>query len=315
MPPRCNTRHGNYGSREKMTLMDDGLGSQVAELKAAISIKDAALQASAVALQAKEAIIQSKDAVIEGKNALLQNKDAELRAMHTLIQRLQAELVPARAAAAAAHAPAPLDDKMQGRKRKRSRGGGEDERLSPFLSPDFAAKADAKSTSVAGAAAAPAALFPFSPLGQHKYSELELSRDRLTVKWPRGYGYAWARSERGAAAGCGVVKWALQLGKNGGDDTFTVGVASDFFSGYTEQDPVLSWYFQNENYVGDAEPFAAGDVVTVELERAPGVYGVLRVRVAGKTPQEKRGLPMNGMLYPIVCLSNMYQRYTMVNVP
>ncbi len=288
--------------------MDDYLGSLVAELKAQISIKDAALQA-------KEAIIQSKDAVIEGKNVLLQNKDAELQAMHALIQRLQAELVPARAAAAAAHAPAPLYDTMQGRKRKCSRDGGDDERLSPSLSPDFAAKADAKSTLVAAAAAAPAALFPFSPLGQHKYSELKLSRDRLTVKWPYGHGYAWARSEWGAAAGCGVVKWALQLGKNGGDDTFTLGVASEFFSGYTEQDPVLSWFFQNEHYDGDAEPFAAGDVVTVELERAPGVLGVLRVRVAGKTPQELRGLPMDGMLYPIVCLGNMYQKYTMVNVP
>jgi hypothetical protein len=241
----------------------------VAELKAEIIIKDAALQA-------KEAIIQSKDAVIEGKNALLQNKDAELHAMRILVQRLQAELAPARAAAA---------------------------------------KAVAKSTFVAAAAAAPAALFPFSPLGQHKYSDLELSRDHLTVTWPHGYGYAWVRSKQGVAAGCGVVKWALQLGKNSGDNTFTVGVASKYFSGYTEHNPVLSWFIQNENYDGDAEPFAAGDVVTVELERTPGVNGVLRVRVKGKTPQELRGLPMDGMLYPIVCLSNMYLSYTMVKVP
>ncbi len=41
----------------------------------------------------------------------------------------------------------------------------------------------------------------------------------------------------------------------------------------------------------DSPAFAAGDVVTVELERAPGVDGVLRVRVAGKTPREWKGLP------------------------
>ena len=50
--------------------------------------------------------------------------------------------------------------------------------------------------------------------------------------------------------------------------------------------------------------FSAGDVVTVELERAPCRLGVLRVRVAGKRPWELRGLPRDGMLYPIVGLSN-----------
>ena len=43
--------------------------------------------------------------------------------------------------------------------------------------------------------------------------------------------------------------------------------------------------------------------MTVELERAPGVDGVLRVWVAGKTPRELRGLPRDVMLYPIVGLS------------
>jgi hypothetical protein len=133
-------------------------------------------------------------------------------------------------------------------------------------------------------------------------------------------GYAWARSERGAAAGCGVVRWALQLKlKDDGEDDneFKLGVCSDYFSGYAEPFPVLCHYFANEDNGNecDTEPFAAGDVVTVELERAPGVDGVLRVRVAGKTPQELKGLPRDGMLYPIVCMSNEYQRYTMVQVP
>jgi hypothetical protein len=62
-------------------------------------------------------------------------------------------------------------------------------------------------------------------------------------------------------------------------------------------------------------PFATQDTVTVELERAPGVVGVLRVRVAGKMPREWRGLPSDGMLWPIVCLVHHKQSYTMVALP
>jgi hypothetical protein len=65
----------------------------------------------------------------------------------------------------------------------------------------------------------------------------------------------------------------------------------------------------------DSPAFAAGDVVTVELERARGVDGVLRVRVAGKVARELRGLPRKCMLYPIVCLVNIEQSYTMVALP
>ena len=48
------------------------------------------------------------------------------------------------------------------------------------------------------------------------------------------------------------------------------------------------------------ELFASGDVVTLELERARGADGVLRARVAGKTPRELKGLRRDGVLYPIV---------------
>ena len=58
--------------------------------------------------------------------------------------------------------------------------------------------------------------------------------------------------------------------------------------------------------------FTTDNVVTVELERAPGVDGLLRVRVAGKTPRELRGLPSDGMLYPIVCLCNSKQSISIV---
>ena len=120
------------------------------------------------------------------------------------------------------------------------------------------------------------------------------------------------------------MKWALQLGKQKGSFSFRVGVASDAFSGYTEIRCEQLWYFSEDCMLADGQlqggffdppAFAAGDVVTVELERAPGVDGVLRVRVAGKVARELRGLPRDGMLYPIVCLDNSKQSYTMVALP
>ena len=133
-----------------------------------------------------------------------------------------------------------------------------------------------------------------------------------------------ARSERGVAAGCGVVRWALQLGKEDGGQVFRVGVVSDAFSGYTGCWPKHAWFFQDFCMVAggqrqgdyiDPPPFAAGDVVTFELERAPGVDSVLRVRVAGKIARELRGLPRDGVMYPIVGLFNKKQSITMVALP
>ncbi len=126
------------------------------------------------------------------------------------------------------------------------------------------------------------------------------------------------------AAGCGVVRWALQLSKEDGGYAFRLGVASDAFRGYTEHLPKQSWFFLNYCMVAEGKrqgdsfhpnPFSAGDVVTVELERARGVDGVLRVRVAGKVARELRGLPRDGMLYPIVGLWNKQQSVTMVALP
>ena len=162
--------------------------------------------------------------------------------------------------------------------------------------------------------------FPFS---SHS-SDVALSSDRLTVGKHSDGDWAWVRSERGVGAGCGVVRWALQLGKEGTWHVFKVGVASNTFRGYTEGSPKQSWYFsdnrmfadgQHQGYCFDSPAFAAGDVLTVELERAPGVDGVLRVREAGKTPRELRGLPSDGMLCPIVCLGNKKQSYTKVALP
>jgi len=297
------------------------MGEQVVELKAEIRIKDAALQGKDSLLQSKDAVIQAKDAaletsaialhskeaVIEGKNALLQAKDAEIQRLRVELARCGAGAAvgggagpapaPAwAAAAAAAHAPAPA--------------------------PAPAAAAIAVAAAAAAAAPpAPAALFPFSSRAEHKAPDVVISPDRLTVTRTTNPNFSWARSERGVGAGCGVVRWALQLGKQNVDYSFRVGVASDAFSEHTAIPPKQSWYFsdyymfangQQQSAYFNSPPFAAGDVVTFELERAPGVDGVLRVRVAGKVGRELRGLPMDGVLYPIVCLANKKQRYTMV---
>ena len=63
-------------------------------------------------------------------------------------------------------------------------------------------------------------------------------------------------------------------------DCYRVGVVGEFFSGYTEGRPVLSWFFEGESGSGcmvadgeqqgsnfKLEPFASGDIVTLELER------------------------------------------------
>ena len=62
----------------------------------------------------------------------------------------------------------------------------------------------------------------------------------------------------------------------------------------------------------DTPAFTAGDVVTVEVERAPGADGLLRVRVDGKRVRELRGSPSDGLLYPIVSLYNTVQSIAMV---
>jgi len=319
--------------KAEIRIKDAALQANDSVLQATIQAKDAALQASAVALQAKDVAMQSKDAVIEGKNALLQSKDAIIVAKDAVIvakdaeiQRLQAELArcgadvavgggarpapaPARAAtAAAAHAPVPVPAPAP----------------APAPAPPPAAIAVA-AAAAAAAPPAPAALFPFSSRAEHKAPDVVISPDRLTVTRPKAKSasFGWARSERGFAAGCGVVRWALQLGQEAaavrcGGWAFRFGVASDAFSGYTECLPKQAWFFQDIC-------FFAGDVVTFELERTIDYYGVLRVQVAGSKARELKGLgskarelkglPWDGMLYPIVGLFNKKQRYTMVALP
>ncbi len=182
---------------------------------------------------------------------------AEIRIKDALIQSLQAQL--ARYGAAHASAPAPFRS------------------LSP--------KAVAKNTFVVAAAVVPGAMFLFSSRPEHKYSGVELSRDRLTVTRPRNWfdpGYVWARSERGAAPGCGVVRWALRLwldehncDDEAREDPFKVGIySSDYFSGYAEDDPVLCHYFENQCFGADV-PWGCDDVHVAVFSDFLGGVGVV----------------------------------------
>jgi hypothetical protein len=165
---------------------------------------------------------------------------------------------------------------------------------------------------------------PFSRHAEHTAPIVVLCPHRLTIKTTSDNGCSWARSEWGVDAGCGLVRWAVQLSQECAGCAFKLGVASDAFSEFTSIVPRQSWFFQHHCMYADGQrqggylnpfPFARGDVVTVELERAPGVDGVLRVRVAGKTPRELRGLPRDGMLYPIVGLCHSMQSMSMVVLP
>ena len=121
-----------------------------------------------------------------------------------------------------------------------------------------------------------------------------------------------------------MVRWAIRLGKEDGGFKYKVGVASDDFRDYCAAWPKHTYFFQeqlvmaNGKHVASFEAhacFTAGEVVTVELERAPGVDGVLSVKSEGKPRKEWKGLPRDGVLYPIVCVCNAAQSYTMVALP
>ena len=89
--------------------------------------------------------------------------------------------------------------------------------------------------------------FPFSGRTEHTAPTVALSPDRLTATKTAdsfSLGWAWARSERGVGAGCGVVRWAVQLSQESGGQVFMVGVASDAFRGYfAEYPPKELWFF------------------------------------------------------------------------
>ena len=163
----------------------------------------------------------------------------------------------------------------------------------------------------------------FSSLAAHRATAVVLSPDRLTVT-QTSTSFAWARCERGFPPGCGAVKWTVKLGDVGGGQVNLLGVVSDAFTEYTRYHPSGSWCFQNDMIFVEGKNkggvsigfFDSGDVVSVELERRPGQDGVMRVRVAGRAPkQDMTGLPRDGMLYPVVCLLNNEQSYTMLPRP
>jgi hypothetical protein len=169
----------------------------------------------------------------------------------------------------------------------------------------------------------------FSSLAEHRAAAVVLSPNRFTVTQTSNEN-AWARCEHGFPPGCGAVKWAVKLGDDARCNVNLLGVVSDAFTEYTKCYSTQAWSFQNDMIHVDGQAvkgpngsthfnprfFVRGDVVSVELERRPGQDGVMRVRVAGKAPQQDMtGLPRDGMLYPAVCLVNDKQSYTMLPPP
>jgi hypothetical protein len=177
-----------------------------------------------------------------------------------------------------------------------------------------------------------------------------LSPDRLTATQTNDYGpggahisiprtledgarrqLAWARSESGVDAACGVVRWAMQFSQES-YLSVCVGVAAEAFRELTADlsprsgGPRQVWFFdfsddcvfadgqKQGRFITQHMLFAAGDVVTVELQRARGVDGMLRLLMAGEAPQELRGLPRDGVLYPIVGLG-YEESVTMIALP
>jgi len=170
-----------------------------------------------------------------------------------------------------------------------------------------------------------AGVFVFSSDAAHRSPDVTLSDDCTMASLDAFAPCGWARCERGAGAGCGVMRWAVKLGPDDGGNVFVMGVASEGFSEYSVSpchDLKQLWMFQNQGVCSNGNRseffpscFEKCDIVTFELERRPGVESVLRAVVAGKTPQEIRGLPEDGVLYPIVCLVNDVQGVTMVPLP
>ena len=241
-------------------------------------------------LQAKVLIAQLK-AEVRIKDGIIQSKDDQLKAEIRFKEELQAELERRDALATV--------------------GGG----AQSAATAEAAARAPAAAAAPAAAvvALAPPAIDALFPFNDKNLPGLVISNNRLSVAHPTldPWGHcAWVLSEHGVAAGCGVVRWAVKLGFSATfgrckaiGRNFCLAVASENFTQFTESFPKQSWFFRNDYMVANGRkegdvftprPFATQDTVTVELERAPGVVGVLRVRVAGKTPREWRGLTCCG---------------------
>ena len=161
----------------------------------------------------------------------------------------------------------------------------------------------------------------------HRSPSVRLSSDCATATVALRSAGGWARAERGVASDCGTVRWMVQLGSDseGNGRCIMLGVASEEFKSYSAGGSRLKhvWFFQKAATYSDGNKpvycispcFDQGDLVTLELERQRGVQSVLRVQVEGRAPQEIRGLPQDGVLYPIVCLLNDRQKVTMVPLP
>ena len=153
-------------------------------------------------------------------------------------------------------------------------------------------------------------------------SGIVLSDDHTTAT-----GRGWARSAQGFPPECGIVRWRVQLGSEGGGNVYMTGVVltsderpfAQNFSNYLEVGGNLCFFqddavWRNGTKVeGYFSPgcMQEGDLLQLELERGVD-ESVLRLTVDGRPAKEIRGLPSEGVLYPIVHLLNSKQSYTLL---
>jgi len=315
-----------------------------------------------VQLAELKADITIKDSMIHAKDALLQSKELQLAELRTEIRRLQL-----------AHPPPPPSSAVLVEVVTRSNSITSIANHASFFSFDGEGSSGAAVVSDDGLsvsaslvpAAAAAAAAAAAVVADDNHEVIDISDDDGDDD---DDAVAWVRCGQGLPAGCGVVRWAIQLGSSqvhrvadaAGDDEdsarerkynehdFCVGVCGQGFRGQKSlrQCKQLWALHQYEgSVVEDGEygcnlysrgwgggkggkgfggssmrpkcvrpdRFHAGDVLMFQLERTSDEAGVLRVGFSRKLNEENSlcniTIPEEGMLYPIVRLSQKMQTY------
>ena len=308
-----------------------------------------------VQLAELKADVTTKDSVIHAKDALLQSKELQIAQLKAEIRRLQLTQPPPPPSAevlvefatrtnsitSIANHASFFSFKGDGQ----SWGGGVD------VSDDGLSV----SASLVPATAAAAVVV------DDNYEVINISDD-IEDGDDDDDAVAWVRCGQGLSAGCGVVRWAIQLGSSQvnpvadaacddedsdrerkfNEHDFCIGVCGQGFSGQKSlrQCKQLWALHQYESSVVEdgeygrnlyhrsrggslcrplcmrSDRFHAGDVLMFQLERTSDEAGVLRVGFARKLNEENSlcdiAIPAEGMLYPVVRLSQRMQTYTFV---
>jgi hypothetical protein len=326
-------------------------------LSAPVLAEDQARVTEEELLQAKvqlaelKADITVKDSMIHAKDALLQSKELQFAELRAEIRRLQL-----------AHPPPPPSDGVLVEVVTRTNSITSVANHAAFFSFDgeghseaVVVSNDGLSVSASLVPAAAAAAAAAAVVADHNREVVNISDDDGDGDDDDDDAVAWVRCSQGLPAGCGVVRWAIQLGSSQvrrvadaacddehssqerkyNEHDFCVGVCGQGFCGQKwpgkqvwalhqfESRVVEDGEYGRNLYHRSCRPlcirqdnFHAGDVLMFQLERTCGEAGVLRVGFARKLNEENSlcniTIPEEGVLYPIVRLSQKMQTYTFV---